>query len=298
MRHLAEHDTLTGLANRNKLYEHLGARLTEAKTQQAQKNAALAASQRDGLQTQLQDSEAKAQETQKDAASVVGQRDGFREQLAGLSTEAQQAEKDRTIGSADATGPISIKADPMQKNEPTRQDQEPAKMARINQSQAAVPLPAPSGAVSLESTPEAQTGGSSKASTEEPSLKEFVLEYIRTVASNDASTQTRFFEPRVNYYGERLISRSRIQASMERYRREWPVRNWEPKGDPEFPKTLHSTNPKLYEVLQPLTWTVSNGLQHKQGSTTLYFRIWKNDKGEFHIVHIEQRNPYSQSQNN
>jgi diguanylate cyclase (GGDEF)-like protein/PAS domain S-box-containing protein len=34
MRHLAEHDTLTGLANRNRLYEHLGARLGEAKAQQ------------------------------------------------------------------------------------------------------------------------------------------------------------------------------------------------------------------------------------------------------------------------
>jgi len=34
MRHLAEHDTLTGLANRNKLYEHLGARLVEAKARQ------------------------------------------------------------------------------------------------------------------------------------------------------------------------------------------------------------------------------------------------------------------------
>jgi len=34
MRHLAEHDTLTGLANRNRLYEHLGARLAEAKAQQ------------------------------------------------------------------------------------------------------------------------------------------------------------------------------------------------------------------------------------------------------------------------
>jgi diguanylate cyclase (GGDEF)-like protein/PAS domain S-box-containing protein len=33
MRHLAEHDTLTGLANRNRLYEHLGARLTDAKAQ-------------------------------------------------------------------------------------------------------------------------------------------------------------------------------------------------------------------------------------------------------------------------
>ena len=65
----------------------------------------------------------------------------------------------------------------------------------------------------------------------------------------------------------------------------------------ELPKLLHSVNPKLYEVLQPFTWTLSNGPLHAQGGATLYVKVWKNDKGEFHIVHVEQRNPGSQSQN-
>jgi hypothetical protein len=97
---------------------------------------------------------------------------------------------------------------------------------------------------------------------------------------------------------EGVLSLPRVQASMERYRREWPIRNWEPRGGPEFPKILHSTNPTLYEVLQPFAWTVANGSQHKRGSTTLYVRIRKNDKGEFHIIHIEQRHPSFHSQNN
>jgi hypothetical protein len=125
-----------------------------------------------------------------------------------------------------------------------------------------------------------------------------VFDYIRTVASNDVSTQERFFAQRVDFYGEGVLSLPRVQASMERYRREWPIRNWEPRGEPEFPKILHSTNPKLYEVLQPLDWTVANGSQHKQGRTTLYVRIRKNDKGEFHIIHVEQRYPSFQSQKN
>jgi diguanylate cyclase (GGDEF)-like protein/PAS domain S-box-containing protein len=36
IRYLAEYDTLTGLANRNTLYEHLGARLAEARTEQCE----------------------------------------------------------------------------------------------------------------------------------------------------------------------------------------------------------------------------------------------------------------------
>jgi hypothetical protein len=101
----------------------------------------------------------------------------------------------------------------------------------------------------------------------------------------------------VNYYGEGMLALPGVHASIDRYHREWPIRNWEPQGEPEFPKLLHSVNPKLYEVLQPFTWTLSNGPLHAQGGATLYVKVWKNDKGEFHIVHVEQRNPGSQSQN-
>ena len=168
------------------------------------------------------------------------------------------------------------------------------------QSASATPLP-PSNAEqnAVESTPqEDQTGGNFKAPAEERALKELVLDYIRTVSSNDVSTQERFFAQRVNFFGEGVLSLPMVQASMERYCRQWPIRKWEPRGEPEFPKILHSTNPKLYEVLQPLTWTVANGSEHKQGSTTLYVRIRKNEKGVFRIIHVEKRDRHVQSQSN
>jgi TIR domain len=162
----------------------------------------------------------------------------------------------------------------------------------INPNQAAVPVPTPSVAASVESTPlGAQARTSFKASPEEQSLKEFVLDYIRTVESNYVPTQERFFAQQVNFYGKGVLSRPMVEASMEEYRREWPIRNWEPRGEPEFPKSLHSTDPELYEVLQPLAWTLSNGSRHKQGNTTLYVRIRKNDKGEFRIIQVQQRDP-------
>ena len=182
---------------------------------------------------------------------------------------------------ADRAAAIALGASPAQKNEPVTGDQ-PARLARLNQSAAAVPLPTSSVAASVESTPQ---------EAEEHSLRELVLDYIRTVSSDDISTQERFFARRVNFYGKGVLSLPMIQASMESYRREWPIRNWEPRGEPEFPKSLHSTDPELYEVLQPLAWTVSNGSRHKQGNATLYVRIRKNDKGEFRIIQVEQRDP-------
>jgi TIR domain len=177
--------------------------------------------------------------------------------------------------------PLALGASPAQ-NERITGDQQAAKLARINQSQAAVPLPTPSIAASVEPTP---------LEAEKHSLKELVLDYIRTVSNDDVSTQERFFAPRVNFYGEGVLSLRMVQASMQRYCREWPIRKWEPRGEPEFPKNLHSTNPKLYEVVQPLAWTVGNGSRHKQGNTTLYVRIRKDDKGEFRIIQVEQRDP-------
>ena len=208
-------------------------------------------------------------------------------------------EANKGIGFTEATSPIAVGASATPINQPATRDQEEGKFTQNTPVQADLPLPTPSVDVSAESTPSrAPTGRSVKASADEESLKEFVLEYIRTVASNDISTQDRFFQRRVSYYDEGVLPLPGVHASIDRYNRKWPIRNWEPQGEPEFPKVLHSVNPKLYEVLQPFTWTLSNGTLHAQGGATLYVKVWKNDKGEFHIVHVEQRNPVSQSQNN
>jgi hypothetical protein len=155
-----------------------------------------------------------------------------------------------------------------------------------------IPLPSPTVTASTALTPpKTQTGGSADASPDEQSLKELVLEYLRTVATDDGSKQERLFAGRVSFYGKGVLSFPEIVASMERYHREWPIRTWEPKGEPQFPNNLHASNPDLYEVLQPFDWTVANGSQHKQGSAILYLRIRKAENGAFHIFHLEQRHP-------
>jgi TIR domain len=148
----------------------------------------------------------------------------------------------------------------------------------------------PSAVPSAESTPlQAESSGILKGSPEEQSLKELVLEYLRTMETNDSSTLERLLAGRVNFYGKGILSFPEIEESMERYRRQWPIRKWESKGEPEFPNTLHSSDPDQYEVLQPFDWTVTNGTKQKKGSAILYLRIRKAENGAFHIFHLEQR---------
>ena len=137
----------------------------------------------------------------------------------------------------------------------------------------------------------AEVSDASKPSTEEESLKELVLEYLRAVASDDDSAQERLFGWRVNFFGKGILPISGVRASMDRYRQEWPVRDWQPEGEPEFPGVLHSTHPELYEVLQPFSWTVANGSRRKAGKATLYVRIRRDEKGLLHIIHLELRHP-------
>jgi hypothetical protein len=162
---------------------------------------------------------------------------------------------------------------------------------RVEPAQTAdVPQPSPSlGAPAELVSPETRSGGSSKGLSDEQSLKELVLEYFRAVAADDDSAQERLFAGRVSFFGKGVLSIPEIEASMERYRRDWPNRKWEPKGEPKFSNVLHSSDPNVYEVLQSFDWTLANGSQHKQGSAILYLRFRKAENGAFHIFHLEQR---------
>jgi hypothetical protein len=201
--------------------------------------------------------------------------------------------------------PVAKAADPstVAKVEPTPGEAESDKFAGVDKSPSGTVLPTPSAAppvepTSVDPTPaEKLVANGAGASSEEQTLKGLVWDYLHTVASDDNSLQERFFSWRVNFYGKGLLSLSQVRSSMDSYRRQWPVRNWEPTGEPEFPKILHAAHPELYEVIQPFDWSVANGSQRKKGSALLYVRIRKDDKGQLHIIHLEQRHPGDQREN-
>ncbi|MGA8656261.1 MAG: AAA family ATPase [Chthoniobacterales bacterium] len=249
----------------------------------AQKSTAISANEPKSEQPQPKSADLNAAllDSQVQSAQTAGRSDlaSVRVPAAG---EARNEDK-KGIGSTEASARIG----PTPENKPVTRDQESVKLARVDQSKAAISLPTLSASPSVESiSTETQTNKNAEVPAEATSLKEFVLDYIRTVESDDVSAQERFFARRVNFYREGVLSLSEVQASTERYNRKWPSRKLEPRGEPEI---VHSANPNQYEVLQPFAWTVSNGVRQAEGSATLYVRVWKSAKGEFHIVHVEQR---------
>ena len=95
-----------------------------------------------------------------------------------LASIESQNKENKGIGFAEATAPVVVESKTATKNDPVTPDQQPVKLARINQGRSAVPLPTPSAAASMLPTPpEAQTDRAIWASREVQSLKELILEY-------------------------------------------------------------------------------------------------------------------------
>ena len=89
-------------------------------------------------------------------------------------------EENRGIGFAEATALIAVEANSASKDDLVAPDQQSVKLVRINQSRSPVPLPTPSTAASMQSTPpEAKTDRGIWTSRVVQSLKELILEYHR-----------------------------------------------------------------------------------------------------------------------
>ncbi len=262
-------------------------RKAEEKAQQAQQIADLATGQRSAMEIELKMAEQRTQLAQQNADLATTQRSATDDELKKAEERVQQAQQIANLAITQRNEmEIELKKarEQLSNAEETSQTAQNSAELVTNQPKSE---PTPPIATTAEPTPgDPQANEISKAPGDEQGLKKLVLDYLQTVASDDVSAQEGFFAHRVTYFDQGVISLRKVEEAKEAYDREWPNRDWKPNGEAE----IHpSANPRMYEVLQPFTWTISDGSRTDQGSATLYLRIWKNSKGEFHIVHIERR---------
>jgi hypothetical protein len=86
----------------------------------------------------------------------------------------------------------------------------------------------------------------------------------------------------VNFYGKEDLSLPRIQASTERYHREWPMRKWEPEESLRFYIWLILSSTKFLHHLLGGSPTAYATLREVQRFTCGFRRTLK---ANFHIVH-------------
>ena len=236
----------------------------QEREQKAQADADSWSSERNSLQSQLKQAKAKALLAQQNIDLVTSQRSALETQL----KEAQEKLKQAKASSGDTASQVS------------------GVQARLYSPQPASPAPSPN-ASGTANPPESQSTGNDEASGHVESLKEFVIGYLRTVANNDTSAQRRYFADRVSFYGRGVLDSSNVEASTEEYHREWPIREWTPRGEAKIARLRHRHRDR-FAVYQPFRWVVSDGSRQAQGNATLYLLIHRDSQGELRIVNVQQ----------
>jgi len=268
--------------------QSLETQLEEAqkKLQLVQQNADLANSRRSELETQLKNKQAELQQVRADADHTNSQLQEIRPQL----KQEREREQNRQVNTGSSTSEIrGVSPDALtgSKTEVVleeKQDNLPRGKSTPPQNTSPIPLPSPAKESEALNSPKPQSDQT--ALTDDKALvKQFVLGYIKSVANDDTSLQRPYFGEQVNYYGEGVIGSPNIEASLERYRTQWPVRDWQPRGEA---KVARVNGPNLFAVLQPFNWAVSDGSNQSHGNATLYARVRKTAQGKFQIEYLRQ----------
>jgi hypothetical protein len=258
---------------------------TQGKLEEARAHAEQAEFQRGTLETLLRSDQEKTREIQSNADTAFARRNVLetelreaQEKLQAAQVNAEQAVRQRQT--------LDLKKD---EAEPARGVQALMEIARVDSGNAPARPSVPASIAKVaappaHSAPWNQVDQPDTLTSEVESVRAFVLDYLRTIAVNDVSTQERFFADRVNFYSRGVLPLAKVQDATQGYHDEWPVREWNPRG----PATVSRAS-DLFVVLQPFTWSVSDGSQSSHGDATLYLRIRKNPQGEFRIVKVEQR---------
>jgi hypothetical protein len=265
----------------------------EEKAQLVQQNTNLVASQHSeqedqhSLETQLKTAAEKLLLAQQNADLANSQRSALEAELKKAQEEKAQANANSPTSQFQGLPPDTFTSRSGIDSEEIQVGLQRGKYALLNPPQVVSATASPSPAKQSETPepPESQSGRS-EGSGEKKSLKQFVLGYLGTVASNDTSLQRPYLGERVNFYGKGVVNSSDIETSPKRYRK-WPIRKCVPRGEA---KVVQWRTPNLFSVYQPFTWTASGGSHSAHGNSTLYLRVRKNSQGEFQIFYVRQFN--------
>src|SRR5260221_148075 len=190
----------------------------QVKVQQIQANADRTASQLSELEAQQKQEQERAQKAQANADIANSELRGMRliervttpPRALAIQPAMNNRNSESGIGADSTFAWFMIGAKPEEMQDRLLRE----KYSLLNPPQDVSRKPSPSTKKSETSNPsESQFDRRAEASGEEQRVKEFVLGYLRTAASNDTSMQQRYFAEHVNFYGRGVLNSSKIEAS-------------------------------------------------------------------------------------
>lgn len=124
----------------------------------------------------------------------------------------------------------------------------------------------------------------SPSSYDSDRLKDYVAAFVLAGLDPQVAAETEFFADRVDYFGERGVTREKIRRDLQRYNDRWPQRGFSLAGDLEVSRV----DDKL-KVTFPLRYELQNGPKRSAGKVLKTLVLEKAGSDDLQIVSVNER---------
>ncbi len=116
-------------------------------------------------------------------------------------------------------------------------------------------------------------------------LRDYVGAFVLAGLDPKVGAELEFFADRVDYFGERKVSRESIRRDLVRYDRRWPQREFRFAGHLTVEPVAHG----LLEVTFPLRYELRGHGRRASGTVMKTIRLRKTGEGDLEIVSVNER---------
>jgi len=122
------------------------------------------------------------------------------------------------------------------------------------------------------------------AAADRDRLHDYVAAFVLAGIDPQVAAEVEFFADRVEYFGERGVTREKIRGDLERYNARWPRRGFWLAGDLQVSRV----NDKL-KVTFPLRYELQNGPKRSTGKVLKTLILEKAGADDLQIVAVNER---------
>lgn len=133
-------------------------------------------------------------------------------------------------------------------------------------------------------TKQPHSSSTSPANVDRDRLHDYVAAFVLAGLDPQVGAETEFFADRVDYFGERGVSREKIRRDLQRYNDRWPQRGFWLAGELEVSRI----NDKL-KVTFPLRYELQNGPKRAAGKVVKTLVLEKTGGADLQIVAVNER---------
>ena len=157
-----------------------------------------------------------------------------------------------------------------------------AHIKRLMAEDASVPKRSKSPAPAVATPP--PTSNALPASYNRDRLRDYVAAFVLAGLDPQVGSETEFFADRVDYFGERDVTREKIRRDLQRYDNRWPERGFWLAGD----LVVSPIKDKL-KVSFPLRYDLRSGSRRSSGKVWKTLVLEKTGTDDLQIVAVNER---------